>query len=153
MCRVQFQYLQPAAGSLEPGLLSLYLQRPSHWDQLDAHTHTCAQTQMHHALNYTFFICVNVGSIKYQLVRPQPATWASDKFESQLSGCLTITRPGEARCHSTQCSHPLYLLIYPPILYCTVLYCTVLYCTVLYCFGHVAECAVFPFSVSVLPLL
>ena len=111
-----------AAGSLEPGLLSLYLQRPSHWDQLGAHTHTCALTQMHHALNYTFFICVNVGSIKYQLVRPQPATWASDKFESQLSDGLIITRPGEARCHSTvlyctvlarwhsaQCSHPLSL--------------------------------------------
>ena len=105
-----------AAGSLEPGLLSLYLQRPSHWDQLGAHTHTCAQTQMHHALNYTFFICVNVGSIKYQLVRPQPATWASDKFESQLSDGLIITMPGEARCHTTQCSHPLYL---PS---CTVLY-------------------------------
>ena len=42
-------------------------------------------------------------------MRPQPATWASDKFESQLSGCLIITRPEEARCHST-------------VLYCTVLY-------------------------------
>ena len=131
VCRVQFQYLQPAAGSLEPGLLSLYLQRPSHWDQLGAHTHTCAQTQMHHALNYTFFICVNVGSIKYQLVRPQPTTWASDKFESQLSDGLIITRP---------------------VMYCTALYCTV-YCSVVYCTSQVAQCAVFPSSVSVLPLL
>ena len=115
VCRFQFQYLQLAAWSL---VSCLSICRDHHIGTNWVLTLTLVPRHkgMHHALNYTFFICVNVGSIKYQLVRPQPATWASDKFESQLSDGLIITRPGEARCHSTQCSHPLYL---PS---CTVLY-------------------------------
>ena len=131
-----------AAGSLEPSpsLLSLYLQRPSTLGPTwCSHSHLCPDTEIHHSVTLFSSKCLNVVSIKYLLVRPQTATWA------------------RARWHNTQCSHPLSIpsstVLYFIVLHCTVLYCTVLYFTVLYCVCQVAQCAVFPSSVSVLPLL